>query len=85
MLKPLLEHDSSKGTELTTTFVLAQTLGSAQAVAEELNVHVNTIRYRLRKAEDLLGTEQASPQERIAWGLASSIWMNFHPLKQTRS
>ncbi|MBV9713098.1 MAG: helix-turn-helix domain-containing protein, partial [Ktedonobacteraceae bacterium] len=61
-----------------------QTLGSAQSVADELNVHVNTIRYRLRKAEDLLGTEQASPQERIAWGLASSIWMNFHPLKQTR-
>ncbi|MBV9711974.1 MAG: helix-turn-helix domain-containing protein [Ktedonobacteraceae bacterium] len=85
LLKPLLEHDSSKGTELTTTFVLAQTLGSAQSVADELNVHVNTIRYRLRKAEDLLGTEQASPQERIAWGLASSIWMNFHPLKQTPS
>jgi hypothetical protein len=85
LLTPLLEYDSSKGTDLTTTFVLAQTLGSAQAVAEKLDVHVNTIRYRLHKAEDLLGTEQASPQERIAWGFASSIWMSLHPLEETAS
>jgi sugar diacid utilization regulator len=81
LLAPLLEYDSSKGAALTTTFVLAQTLGSAQAVAEKLNVHVNTIRYRLRKAEELLGTEQASVQEHIAWGLASSIWMSFHSVE----
>jgi sugar diacid utilization regulator len=80
LLAPLLEYDSSKGAALTTTFVLAQTLGSAQAVAEKLNVHANTIRYRLRKAEELLGAEQASAQEHIAWGLASSIWMSFHSL-----
>jgi DNA-binding PucR family transcriptional regulator len=85
LLTPLLEYDTSKGTELTITFVLAQTLGSAQTVADELGVHVNTIRYRLRKAEDLLGAVQASPQERIAWGLAASIWMSFHPLEETAS
>ena len=80
LLTPLLEYDSHKSAELTTTFVLAQMLGSAQAVADKLGVHVNTIRYRLHKAGDLLGTEQASPQERIAWGFASSIWMSLHPL-----
>jgi hypothetical protein len=85
LLTPLLEYDSHKGAELTTTFVLAQTLGSAQAVADELGVHVNTIRYRLHKAEDLLGAEQASPQERIAWGFASSIWMSLHQLEGTTS
>src|SRR5262249_12717842 len=42
LLTPLLEYDSDKGAELTTTFVLVQTLGSAQAVADELGVHVNT-------------------------------------------
>jgi sugar diacid utilization regulator len=76
LLAPLLEHDSTKGTDLTTTFVLTQTLGSAQAVAEELDVHVNTIRYRLHKVEDILGSEQASPKERTAWALASFIWKN---------
>ena len=65
-LTPLLEYAKSKGTDLTTTFVLAQTLGSAQAVSDELGVHVNTIRYRLRKAEDLLGIEETSSQGRIS-------------------
>jgi DNA-binding PucR family transcriptional regulator len=80
-LTPLLEHDKSKGTDLTTTFVLAQTLGSVQAVSDELGVHVNTIRYRLRKAEDILGIEEASSQGRVSWGVASSIWMSLHPVE----
>jgi sugar diacid utilization regulator len=85
LLAPLLEYDKSKGTDLTTTFVLAQILGSTQAVSDKLGVHVNTIRYRLHKAEDILGIEEASPKERIAWGVASFIWTSFHPLEQTVS
>ncbi|TMC21658.1 MAG: hypothetical protein E6J34_09020 [Chloroflexi bacterium] len=83
LLRPLLEYDKNKGTDLTTTFVLAQTLGSTKTVGDELGVHVNTIRYRLHKAEDILGIEAASPKERIAWGFASFIWMRFHQLEQT--
>lgn len=79
LLTPLLEHDRSRSTDLTTTFVLTQILGSTQAVSDELGLHANTIRYRLRKAEEILGVEEASPQERIAWGFASFIWMSFHP------
>ena len=82
LLTPLLEYDRHKGSDLTVTFVLAQMLGSTQAVSDELGVHVNTIRYRLHKAEDILGTEEASPKERIAWGFASYIWMSFNPLEQ---
>jgi sugar diacid utilization regulator len=85
LLAPLLEHDNIKGTDLTTTFVLVQTLGSVQAVAEELDVHVNTIRYRLHKVEDILGIDQASPKERTAWALASFIWKSSHSLEQTVS
>ena len=59
-LTPLLEYDKSEGTDLTTTFVLAQALGSEQAVSDELGVHVNTIRFWLRKAEDLLGIEDVT-------------------------
>jgi len=83
LLTPLLEYDHTKGTDFTTTFVLAQTLGSAQAVAEELAVHVNTIRYRLHKVEDILGIEQASPKERTAWALASFIWQSAHKVERT--
>jgi sugar diacid utilization regulator len=87
LLAPLLEYDTTKGSsDLTTTFVLMQTLGSAQAVADQLAVHVNTIRYRLHKAEDMLGIElagQASTKDRTAWALAAFIWERFQLAEQT--
>jgi hypothetical protein len=78
LLAPLLEYDTAYGSRLTETFVLAQTLGSAQAVADQLSVHVNTIRYRLHRAEEILSTEQVSPKERTARALAAFIWTRFH-------
>ena len=83
LLTPLLEYDAVNNSHLTDTFVLAQTLGSAQAVAEQLGVHVNTIRYRLRRAEDLLGTERASQKEQAALVLAAFSWQHFHTTQQT--
>ncbi len=85
LLTPLLEYDAANSSHLTDTFVLVQTLGSAQAVAEQLGVHVNTIRYRLRRAEDLLGTDQTSPKEHAAMVLAAFTWQRFHTTKQAPS
>jgi sugar diacid utilization regulator len=81
-LTPLLEYDAATGSHLTETFVLAQTLGSAQAVAEHLEVHVNTIRYRLHRAEDLLGVIPASPKEQTALALAAFTWQRYHMAEQ---
>jgi sugar diacid utilization regulator len=78
LLTPLIEYDAANRSHLTETFVLAQTLGSAQAAADHLAVHVNTIRYRLHKVEDILGAEQASPKEHMAMTLAAFIWHRFH-------
>jgi sugar diacid utilization regulator len=80
LLTPLREYDTAYGSHLTETFVLSQTLGSAQMVADQLRVHVNTIRYRLRRAKDLLGTEQASQKELAATVLAAFTWQRFHML-----
>ncbi len=85
LLTPLLEYDAANSSHLTETFVLAQTLGSAQAVAEQLGVHVNTIRYRLRRAGDLLGTDQTSPKEHAALVLAAFAWQRFHTIEQAPS
>lgn len=82
LLGPLLEYDHVNGSHLTETLVLTRTLGSAQAVAEQLAVHVNTIRYRLHRAEDILGRDQASPKEHTATTLAAFIWQHFHPVEQ---
>lgn len=78
LLTPLIEYDAANKSHLTETFVLAQTLGSAQAAADHLAVHVNTIRYRLHKVEDILGAEQPSPKENTALALAAFIWKRFH-------
>jgi sugar diacid utilization regulator len=75
MLTPLLEYDATKGAGLTTTFVLMQVLDSVRAVADQLAVHINTIHYRVRKAEAILGTEEATPNDRANWRFASFIWL----------
>ena len=85
LLTPLLEYDAANNAHLTDTFILVQTLGSAQAVAEQLGVHVNTIRYRLRRAEDLLGTDLASPKEQAALVLAAFTWQRFHSTEHVQS
>jgi sugar diacid utilization regulator len=85
LLTPLVEYDAISGSHLTETFVLAQTLGSTQAVADQLAVHVNTIRYRLHRVRDILGTDSASPKENTAMALAAFIWKGFHMAEHTRS
>jgi sugar diacid utilization regulator len=85
LLAPLVEYDAAYGSRLTETFVLTQTLGSAQAVADQLGVHVNTIRYRLHRAEDILGTDKASPKEHAAMMLAAFTWNRVHSLPHTSS
>jgi sugar diacid utilization regulator len=85
LLTPLLEYDAANNSHLTDTFILAQTLGSAQAVAEQLGVHVNTVRYRLRRAEDLLGMDQTSPKEQAALILAAFTWQRFHAAEQNQN
>lgn len=81
LLAPLIEYDHANGTHLTETLVLTRTLGSAQAVAEQLAVHVNTIRYRLHRAEEILGRDQTSPKEQTATTLAAFIWSSLHHLE----
>jgi sugar diacid utilization regulator len=83
LLTPLIEHDAASSSHLTETFVLAQTLGSAQAVADHLGVHVNTIRYRLHRAEDILGVDPTSSKEQTAMALAAFTWKRYHPPGQS--
>ncbi|HLI08043.1 MAG TPA: helix-turn-helix domain-containing protein [Ktedonobacteraceae bacterium] len=78
LLSPLIGYDAANGSHLTETFVLVQILGSVQAAAGQLAIHVNTVRYRLRKAQDILGIEQASPKELTALALAAFCWQRFH-------
>lgn len=57
-LGPILEHDKMHGSDLFTTLKLTASYEfSASRVARELNLHVNTIRQRLRKIDEVLGDD----------------------------
>lgn len=63
----LVAHDAERGGELVTS-VLAHldALGDVRAAATALNVHPNTLRYRLRRARELSGLDLDDPRERLA-------------------
>lgn len=73
-LDGLLEHDRKTGSDLTTTFCVALTEGP-QAASKKLFVHPNTVRYRLRRAEDLLKRDLSSPRDRTALSLAAFVYL----------
>lgn len=75
LLEPLTAYDRARGTRLTETFCLSLTLDSLSEVACRLYVHENTVRYRRRRAEQLLGRDLSSSRERITLGLAAFVWL----------
>ena len=76
MLKPLLDHDASGGSKLTETFCLTLTLGSTAKAARRLYVHENTVRYRMSRAQKLLGKDLSLPKEKTALTLSAFSWLH---------
>lgn len=72
LLGPLLVHDRKTGSRLSDTLCLVLTAGP-EAAAERLFVHANTVRYRMRRAEALLGRNLSSQKDRTALSLAAFI------------
>jgi len=65
-LTALVEYDTRHGTRLAES-VLAwlDALGEVRVAAESLHIHPNTLRYRVRRAEQLTGIDLAQPQQRL--------------------
>ncbi|MPY82561.1 MAG: PucR family transcriptional regulator [Actinophytocola sp.] len=71
VLGPVIDYDQRHGSDLTATleaFLAAS--GSWTACAERLHVHVNTLRYRIRRIEELTGRSLASLEHRVDFFLA---------------
>jgi DNA-binding PucR family transcriptional regulator len=51
------------------------TLDSSSEVARRHHVHENTVRYRMRRAGEILGRDLGSSRERVAFGLAAFAWL----------
>jgi hypothetical protein len=66
LLAPLAAHDARRGTDLVDT--LERFLGSGghyRATAEALHVHVNTLRLRLARIEELTGRDLSTMEDRV--------------------
>lgn len=48
-----------------TVLAYLNAFGDVRAAAAELHVHPNTLRYRIRRAEDLTGLDLSRPDQRL--------------------
>ncbi|MEV5843803.1 helix-turn-helix domain-containing protein [Streptomyces sp. NPDC051985] len=66
-LAALVAHDTAHGTEMARSLLLyLDAFGDVGVVAKELNVHPNTLRYRVRKAVSVAGLDLDDPEHRLA-------------------
>jgi purine catabolism regulator len=73
-LNPLRTFDATHGAELMTTLEsYLNNNGSVAAVAEELTLHRNTVRYRLAQITELTGYDPAVTTDRVQLWLALAV------------
>ena len=66
VLAPLLDYDRRTDAGLTDTLrEFLATGGSWNRTAESLHVHLNTVRYRIKRVEELLGRDLSSTSDRL--------------------
>ncbi len=72
LLGPVAAYDRHRGSReiLETLRVYVELGGNRPAVAERCHIHVSTVKYRMRKAADLLGRPLSDPKTRFELTLA---------------
>ncbi|SDL61232.1 PucR C-terminal helix-turn-helix domain-containing protein [Glycomyces sambucus] len=74
VLDPLLEYDARHRSDLLPTLRrFLECDGSWRQCAASLHVHVNTVRYRMRRVEELTGRDLRNPLDRMDLALAVSL------------
>lgn len=74
LVDPLVRHDERHGSQLLATVeVFLDSSGSWKRTAATLHVHVNTVRYRLRQAERLIGRSLRTERDRLDLHLALEL------------
>jgi hypothetical protein len=74
LLTPLLAYDRDHGTELVSTLrVFLANSGSWSKAAEAMFIHVNSLRYRIRRIHELTGRDPRSLEDQAALLLALRI------------
>ncbi|MGG5254289.1 helix-turn-helix domain-containing protein [Neobacillus sp. SM06] len=78
ILGPAIEYDQNrKGELLTTLFTYLHHNQNSKAAAESIPIHFNTLTYRLKKIEQLLGIDLADNQQFLNVQLAANLFPFF--------
>jgi sugar diacid utilization regulator len=83
-LRPLIDYDSARGTQLVLT--LTEYLdcgGNYDASAKALSVHRNTLKYRLRRIREVSGHNLGHPGTQFNLQLATRAWRTLQALRQS--
>jgi purine catabolism regulator len=73
LIRPLVEHDTRRGSQLLGTLrTFIERHGSLQATAESQYLHVNTVRHRLGRVARLIGRNPLEYNDQIS--LAIALW-----------
>lgn len=74
IVRPLADYDARRGSDLVRTLELVIGNGwNLQAAARNANVHVSTLRYRLKRLEALAAVDLSRPDDRLAVQLALRV------------
>jgi sugar diacid utilization regulator len=74
LLAPLVEYDDRHGSDLVLTLrAFLDANGAWQQAATELHVHVNTLRYRVGRIENLTQRDLATMRDRVDFFLALAL------------
>jgi len=80
LLAPLLDYDRDHGTELVRTLeVFLACSGSWSQAAEAMFIHVNSLRYRVRRIGELTGRDPRSLEDQAAFLLALRMQSTAQP------
>ncbi len=75
LLTPLHAYDRRHRTDLTHTLeTFLRVSGAWTTCAELLHIHVNTLRYRIQRIEELTGRDLARLEDRVDFFLALTLW-----------
>ena len=78
ILGPVIEYDQHrKGELLTTLFAYLHHNQNSKAAADSIPIHFNTLTYRLKKIEQLLGIDLADNQQFLNIQLAANLFPFF--------
>ena len=72
-LGPLLEHDRARGADLVPTLKAYLEAGEQQAAARRLQIHPNTLRYRLDRIREITGAELEDAETRLNLAVALRV------------